>query len=94
MEEYIFLLEISFNGSASNFFRPTRGLWKGLPLAPLLLLIIVEGLNKTIMEEKRFGTLKSIKIGRSFYLCNFLFVDNVFLLCDGSERDANKKMTS
>jgi len=43
---------VLINGSASEIFRPTRGLRQGCPMSPLLFLIIVEGLRRLILEAK------------------------------------------
>jgi hypothetical protein len=45
------------NGSNSSFFKPSRGFKKGCPLFPLLLLTIIEGLIRTIMDAKIIGLI-------------------------------------
>ena len=49
------LTSVSFsvliNGVESPFFRSRRGLRKGCPLAPMLFLIVVEGLGRALLEE-------------------------------------------
>jgi hypothetical protein len=43
---------VLINGSASPFFHLERGLRQGFPLSPLLFLLVVEGINREISEEK------------------------------------------
>ena len=75
---------VLINGSASTFFRPERGLRQGCPLAPLLFLLVVEGLSRAIIHAKDLGGLKCILIGGNVSLTHLLFVDDNILFTDGS----------
>jgi hypothetical protein len=68
---------ILINGSASAFFKPSRGLRQGCPLSPLLFLIIVEGLSRALIAAKRTSNLKDIIIGKMVNLTHLLFVDDI-----------------
>eukprot|EP01018_Ginkgo_biloba_P020280 Gb_31029 [translate_table: standard] len=81
---------ILINGSTSPFFRPGRGLRKGCPISPLLFLIVAEGSSRALLEVKRSGTNRDIKVGSLLCLTRLLFVDDILLFCDGSRRDALK----
>ena len=39
---------VLINGVASSFFRSGRGLRQGCPLAPLVFLVVVEGLSRAL----------------------------------------------
>ena len=47
--------DVLINGVASSFFRSGRGLRQGFPLAPLLFLIVVEGLSMSILNAQNSG---------------------------------------
>jgi len=59
-------------------------------LSPLFSLIIIEDLSRALLEARRTGGLKGIKLGKSLYLTYLVFVDDVLLFYDGSRRDACK----
>ena len=46
---------VLINGVASTFFRSRRGFRQGCPLAPLLFLIVVEGLSRYILTAQDMG---------------------------------------
>jgi hypothetical protein len=78
------------NGSPSKTFTPSRGLRLGCPLSPILFLLVVEGLRKSLLKVRRMRTMKGINIGRSIGRTHLLFVDNVLLFNDGSLRNENR----
>ena len=84
------LTSVSFvvliNGVASSFFKADRGLRQGFPLAPLLFLIIVEGLSRALYCAKDDGTYRGIPFGNEISLTHVLFVDDVIMVTDGSEQ--------
>jgi len=59
----------------------------GVPLSPLLFLLIMGGLSRLAKEEFRRGGLKGIKISYDCILTHLLFVDNVLLFLNGSIGD-------
>lgn len=81
---------VLINGPTSNFFKTSKGLRQGCPLAPLLFFIVTKGLSRASLATKRSSSLKGILIGNSLQLSHLLFVDDVLLFCDGSWRDAYK----
>jgi hypothetical protein len=70
------------NVGASYFFKPTRVLMQWCPLSPLLFLLIVEGISRTIIEAKHRSIVQGIKIG-SVLLTHLLFVDDIMLFLNG-----------
>lgn len=79
---------VLINGFASHFFHAERGLRQGFPLSPLLFLIVMEGLSRLIVHEKRNGRLFGLKINDHCYLTHLLFVNDVLIFLDGSIRDS------
>ena len=73
------------NGAASSFFRAGRGLRQGFPLAPLLFLIVVEGLSRELLSTKECGDPHAISFGNDISLSHVLFVDYIVMVSDGSE---------
>jgi hypothetical protein len=84
----IVFFAVLIKDSTSKFFRLERGLKQRYLLSPLLFFIVVEGLSRVILEEKRAGDFKEIRAGNALYLSHLLFVDNIPLFYDGSCMDA------
>ena len=59
-------------------------------MSPIVFFLVIEGLCREILEEKRTRATKGIKVGRTCFLINLLFVDDVLLFCDGTIRKAWK----
>ena len=76
---------VLINGVASTFFRFGRGLRQGFPLAPLLFLIVVEGLSRSILNAQNSGVFQGISFGNNIILSHVLFVDDIILVFDGSD---------
>ena len=74
------------NEAASSFFKPRRGLRQGCPLAPLLFLIVVECLGKALLDLKNRRVFDGLSFGNGVTLTHVLFVDDIILVCDGSEQ--------
>ena len=51
-----------------------------------LFLLITEGIIRLIIEEKRDGTLKGIKVTSNINLFHLLFVDGITLFGEGTIR--------
>ena len=82
------LTSVSFsvliNGVASSFFRSGRGLRQGCPLAPLLFLVVAEGLSRALLSAKNNGIFRGISFGNKLSLTHVLFVDDIVMITDGS----------
>ena len=59
-------------------------------MAPLLFLIVAEGLSRSLINTKRTKRFTGVSIGGSFNLSNHLFVDDILIFCDSFRRDLDK----
>ena len=75
---------VIINGSASKFFRPTRGLRQGCPLSPFIFLLVAEALSRIIHKAKADGVIKGIKVSTTEEVTHTLFVDDVLLFGERS----------
>ena len=75
---------VLINGSPSNFFKVTRGIYQGCPLSPYLFLLIIEGLRRMLSQEKDTKKIKGIKVAGCIFLNHTLFVDDVLIFGVGS----------
>jgi hypothetical protein len=62
----------------------------GVPLSPLLFLIVAKGLSREINDAKITKALKGIKIGGSIFLSHLFFVDDILLFNDGFKEGCNE----
>ena len=74
------------NGASSSFFKFGRGLRQGCPLAPLLFLIVVEGLSRDLLNVKECGIYHGIYFGNEVSLYHVLFVDDIVMVTDGNDQ--------
>ena len=49
---------------------------------------VAKGLNKALLEAKKLGAFRGIKVETNFFLSHLLFVDDILLFCDGLHKDA------
>jgi hypothetical protein len=77
---------VLINGVASSFFKASQGLQKGCPMSPYLFLLVVEGLDRSLLEAQRIREVQGVHIERKA-LSHLLFVDDVLLFLFGSERE-------
>ena len=79
-------VSLLINGVATSFFKSSRGLRQGCPLAPLLFLIVIEGLGRALLYAKDCGNYHGLSFGNDIVLTHVLFVDDVVMVNDGSEQ--------
>ena len=77
---------LHINGVATYFFKSGKGLRQDCPLAPLLFLIVVEGLGRALLYAKDCGTYHGLSFGNDIVLTHVLFVDDIVMVNDGSKQ--------
>lgn len=71
---------ILVNGSPLEIFLPSRGLRQGDPFSPLLFILMMEGLGRSIKHAKEMGKIKGIQLSENGQaLTHQQFVDNTML---------------
>jgi len=83
-------LSLLINTSTTPFFKVKRGIRHGCPLSPLLFLLVAKCLSHFLIEDKSVGSFKGIKISQWLYISHLLFMDDIFIFCDGSRQDIEK----
>ena len=72
------------NETPSNFFLASRGIHQGCPLSPLLFILIIESLNRIILDAQQKGHIKGFQYSPNMSVTHLLFVDDVILFGIGS----------
>ena len=75
-------------GRPTSFFKSKRGLRQGCPLAPLIFLLVAEGLSRALEEAKAMGDFLGITISPTLKVSHMLFVDDILFFCSGNRKDA------
>eukprot|EP00253_Pinus_taeda_P015314 PITA_15314 len=56
---------ILVNGSSSDIFFPSRGVRLGDPLSPFLIILMMEGLGRSIKHAKAMGKIKGLQLSKN-----------------------------
>ena len=80
---------ILINGPVSQFFKPVGWIKQRYPLSPYLFVLVAEDLSKYIMEARRLRIVQGVKVGKRESLSHLLFIDDVLLLCFGSDKEGD-----
>ena len=77
---------ILINGSPSNFFGSSRGIWQRDPLSLLLFDIVMEGLSRILDVATTTSQFLGFFVGNtadnSVMVSHLLFTDDTFIFCD------------
>jgi len=63
------------------------GMMNGCLLSPFIFLIVVEALSKVIVEARRVGPIRGLKVFDKESISHILFIDDVLYFFKGSIRD-------
>ena len=74
---------VLINGSPSDFFGSSRGLWQGDPLSPLLFDIVMEALSRMLDVAASAGQFSGFSMGStagsSVMVSHLLFADDTLI---------------
>ena len=77
---------ILINGSPSDFFGSSRGIWQEDPLSPLLFDIVMEGLSRMLDVAATTSQFSGFSVGNtagnSVMVSHLLFVDGTLIFCN------------
>jgi len=73
------------NDVAFGFFRFSRELRQSFPIPPYIFIHVEKGFRKALVDAKRRIIVQGIRVGMHERFTHVLFVDDVFLLCFGSD---------
>jgi len=83
------LISVLVNGSATQEFKPRKGLRQGDPLAPFLFLIVAKGLAGVVRKEVEKELLQILTVGDKQVKVNMLqYADDTLFFCKASPQNA------
>jgi len=71
------------NGTPTYFFKCHKGLRHGCMLSPLIFLLVIEALNKMMIQAVEAGTFQGLKVVVSTFISHLLFFDDVLIMSSG-----------
>lgn len=81
-------MSVLWEGKATEFFSPTRGVRQGDPLSPFIFILCIERLSHLINSKVENGDWKSIKISKNGPSFSHLFyADDLFLFGKASTKN-------
>lgn len=81
---------VNFNGSMAGFFKSSRGIQQGDPLAPYLFILASEVLSRGLIVMLQFGILKCFHGPRNAIQVSHLpYVDDTLIFLNGSKNNIN-----
>lgn len=79
---------ILYNGTPTGYFKSSRGVRQGDPLAPALFIIAEEALSKGITSLFSSGQLQHFHVPRGYkQITHILYADDTLVLLNGSARN-------
>ncbi|XP_060965493.1 uncharacterized protein LOC133034425 [Cannabis sativa] len=75
---------IMLNGRFHGNFQGKKGLWQGDPMSPLLFVLIMEYLSRSLMKETTKHSFRFHPMCKSFQLVSLCFTDDLILFSKGS----------
>lgn len=76
---------INFNGELVGIFEGKRELRQGDPLSPLLFVLVVEYLTRSLLHTRNSGMFKFHPKCKKLKIINLCFANNLMLLCKAEE---------
>ncbi|XP_026378142.1 uncharacterized protein LOC113272535 [Papaver somniferum] len=80
-------ISVMVNGGPNGFFSMHRGLNQGDPLSPILFVFMEEVLSKGLQNMVEKNKLQPMLIRNGISHTHLLFVDDVFIFCNGSKKN-------
>lgn len=82
-------MQIQWNGSVMEAFKPTRGMRQGDPMSPYIFVLCMECLTQGICKKLNDGLWKPIILSRGCIgLTHLCFADDLLILLEASEEQA------
>ncbi|WOL01242.1 hypothetical protein Cni_G09958 [Canna indica] len=79
---------ININGSSVGFFRSSRGLRQGCPMAPFLFLIVMQHLSSRLDDLVRQGMITPHPSCANPLITHLAFADDLIIFAEASESNA------
>ncbi|WMV42414.1 hypothetical protein MTR67_035799 [Solanum verrucosum] len=86
------MFSVKVNGGSHGFFVGRRGLRQGDSISPLLFVLVMEYLSRTLHTMSQLPNFKYHIICKKLKLTHLIFVDDLMIFCKGSVDSVNRVM--
>ncbi|XP_019223364.1 PREDICTED: uncharacterized protein LOC109205143 [Nicotiana attenuata] len=83
---------IKVNGEGHGYFAGKRGFRQGDPISPLLFVLVIECLSRTLRTISRLPDFRFHPMCKGIKLTHLIFVDELMIFCKGNTSSVNRVM--
>ncbi|XP_047261967.1 uncharacterized mitochondrial protein AtMg01250-like, partial [Capsicum annuum] len=83
---------IKVNGVGHGFFEGRRGLRQGGPMSPLLFVLVMEYLSRTLRKMSELPDFRFHPMCKKTKLTHLVFADDLMIFCKGTASSVSRVM--